>query len=107
MDTVPGAGCEETLDTLLNTGVGVAVAVPFKKDTVMVLGLDRLTTQELLRDDEHPFHELMYEPVKGSAEMVICELDGKEYEQTVPQLMPLGTEVIVPSPAPVLVTVRV
>ena len=74
---------------------------------VAVTFLAALIVIEQMPMPEHaPLHPVKVEPAFGVAVRVTMVLCAKEEEQFVVQVIPVGTEVTVPEPAPLMVTPR-
>jgi hypothetical protein len=76
------------------------------KSAVTVVAALSVTVQAPVPVHPPPLHPLKSEPASGAAVSVTMVPLGKLAEQLVPQLMPAGELVTVPTPLPALLTMR-
>jgi len=81
--------------------------VPVSKLAETDLAASTATVQESVPEHPLPLHPVKMEPAEGDAVKVTLAPFGKADEQADPQAMPAGLLVILPLPAPVLLTERV
>src|ERR1017187_1520777 len=112
-----GSPSASLLEVILATRLLVVVGEPGEIDAAVITGnasklavhvvFDmRVTTQEPVPVQPPPLQPRRAEFVSGVAVCVTMELPAKLAVQVVPQLMPVGTLVTVPVPAPLFTTER-
>ena len=86
---------------------GSTGASPRTNVAVTAFAPSMVTLQVPAPEQPPPDHPVKVEPFAAAAVKTMTELIEKLFEHVLPQLIPEGEEVMVPTPGPALVTVRV